>query len=92
VGGDSFGVDASLIAADACRFERIEPEDWAPERITRATQEYLDTLDDAAFGAATPVSRRRCRRRIPPRGSPRRTATGRSTPTPPTISSISSTR
>jgi transposase len=55
VGGDSFGVDASLISADACRFERIEPEDWAPERITRATQEYLDTLDDAAFGAATPV-------------------------------------
>jgi transposase len=55
VGGDSFGVDASLISADACRFEKIEPEDWAPERITRATQEYLDTLDDAAFGAATPV-------------------------------------
>jgi transposase len=56
VGGDSFGVDASLISADACRFERIEPEDWAPEKITRATQEYLDTLDDAAFGAATPVT------------------------------------
>jgi hypothetical protein len=55
VGGDSFGVDASLISADACRFERIGPEEWAPEKITRATQEYLDTLDDAAFGAATPV-------------------------------------
>jgi transposase len=55
VGGDSFGVDASFISADACRFEKIEPEEWAPERITRATQEYLDTLDDAAFGAATPV-------------------------------------
>ena len=55
VGGDSFGVDASLISADACRFEKIEPEVWAPEKITRATQEYLDTLDDAAFGAATPV-------------------------------------
>ena len=55
VGGDSFGVDASLIPADACRFEKIEPEAWAPEKITRAAQEYLDTLDDAAFGAATPV-------------------------------------
>ena len=55
VGGDSFGVDASLISADACRFEKIEPEEWAPRNITRATQEYLDTLDDAAFGAATPV-------------------------------------
>jgi transposase len=56
VGGDSFGVDASLISADACRFEKIEPEEWAPEKVTRAAQEYLDTLDDAAFGAATPVT------------------------------------
>jgi len=55
VGGDSFGVDASLIPADACRFEKIDPDEWAPQKVTRATQEYLDTLDDAAFGAATPV-------------------------------------
>jgi len=27
-----------------------------PETVTRATREYLDTLDDAAFGAATPVT------------------------------------
>jgi hypothetical protein len=27
VGGDSFGVDASLISADACRFEKIEPDE-----------------------------------------------------------------
>lgn len=26
-----------------------------PEKITRATQEYLDTLDEVAFGSATPV-------------------------------------
>jgi len=39
VGGDSFGVDASLISADACRFEKIEREEWAPEKITRAAQE-----------------------------------------------------
>lgn len=56
VGGDSFGVDASLISADACRFEKIEPADWAPKRITRAVQEYLDMLDDAPLGAATPVT------------------------------------
>lgn len=55
VGGDSFGVDASLISADASRYTKIEAKDWAPDEISRATQEYLDTLDDAAFGAATPV-------------------------------------
>lgn len=56
VGGDSFGADASLIKADASRYAKVERADWlVPEAITRATQEYLDTLDDAAFGAATPV-------------------------------------
>ncbi len=55
VGGDSFGVDASLISADACRFEKVDAQDWGPEKISRAAQEYLDTLNDAAFGAATPV-------------------------------------
>ncbi|MEM6441941.1 MAG: transposase, partial [Pseudomonadota bacterium] len=54
VGGDGFGVDASLISADACRFEKIEPKDWARERVQRATNACLDTLEDAAFGAATP--------------------------------------
>ncbi len=56
VGGDSFGVDASLIKADASRYTKVEFADWSvPDQVTRATQEYLDTLDDAAFGAATPV-------------------------------------
>ena len=56
VGGDSFGVDASLIKADASRYTKVEAAEWsAPEKVTRATQEYLDTLDDAAFGGATPV-------------------------------------
>ena len=32
------------------------PKGWAAaDAASRATQEYLDTLDDAAFGAATPV-------------------------------------
>lgn len=56
VGGEAFGVDASLIKADANREDGIEPERWAPkEHASRATTEYLETLDDAAFGAATPV-------------------------------------
>ncbi len=56
VRGDSFGVDASLIKADASRYTKVEFADWAvPEQVTRATQEYIDTLDDAVFGAATPV-------------------------------------
>ena len=56
VGGSSFGADASLIKADASRYTKVERADWSvPEVVTRATQEYLDTLDDAAFGAATPV-------------------------------------
>ena len=56
VGGDAFGVDASLIKADANREDGLEPKDWTPqEHAGRATADYLDTLDDAAFGAATPV-------------------------------------
>lgn len=56
VGGDDFGVDASLIKADASRYTKVDMADWSvPDRVSRATQEYLDTLDDAAFGGATPV-------------------------------------
>lgn len=56
VGGSSFGADASLIKADASRYTKVERADWSvPATVTRATQEYLDTLDDVAFGAATPV-------------------------------------
>ena len=55
VGGDAFGVDASIIAADANRFNKVDYEDYAPEEITRAAGEYLETLDDSAFGAAAKV-------------------------------------
>jgi transposase len=56
VGGETFGADASLIRADASRYSKIAYSEWTmPEDATRATQEYLDTLDDAAFGAATEV-------------------------------------
>ena len=56
VGGDDFGVDASLIKADASRYTKVDMAVWAvPDQVSRATQEYLDTLDDAAFGGSTPV-------------------------------------
>jgi len=56
VGGEIFGADVSLIKADASRYTKVDFAEWsAADAANRATQEYLDTLDDAAFGAATPV-------------------------------------
>jgi transposase len=51
VGGEGFAVDASLIRADANR-QRCEPE-LASGASSRAVREYLEVLDDAAFGSAT---------------------------------------
>lgn len=57
VGGEGFAVDGSLIKADANRQRGIEGADYvAPADAQRAVREYLDVLDDAAFGAATPVT------------------------------------
>jgi transposase len=59
VGADGFAVDASLIAADANKKRSVPSREWKPEEIkenaVRAAREYLATLDDAAFGAASPV-------------------------------------
>ncbi len=56
VGGEGFAVDASLIKADANR-QRSVPgsEGLPPEAVSHAVREYLAVLDDAAFGASTPV-------------------------------------
>jgi transposase len=56
VGGEAFAVDASLIRADVDR-QRAVPgsEGLPPEAAGHAVREYLAVLDDAAFGAATPV-------------------------------------
>lgn len=55
VGGEAFAVDASLITADAHRQKGVASSaDLAP-KANRAVEEYLAVLDDAAFGAATPV-------------------------------------
>lgn len=57
VGGEGFAVDASLIKADANKqrsAEASEPVDWDDLARTRCSvREYLDTLDEAAWGAAS---------------------------------------
>lgn len=59
VGGEGFAVDASLIEADANRQRSIPGVEWTkkidPAAASRAVKDYLATLNDAAFGAATEV-------------------------------------
>src|ERR1700746_2672372 len=56
VGGEGFAVDASMIKADATRQRSVLGSEWqAPKAASHAVREYLAVLDDAAFGAATPV-------------------------------------
>jgi transposase len=60
VGGEGFAVGASLIVADANKQRSIPGKDWDkrrdPAMASRAVKEYLTTLDDAAFGAASDVT------------------------------------
>jgi transposase len=60
VGGEGFAVDASLIVADANKQRSIPGSEWEKTRdretASRAVKEYLATLDDAAFGAASDVT------------------------------------
>src|SRR5712675_945788 len=57
VDGAAFAVDASLIAADANKQRAVagsDDVDWeAIARTRRSVREYLDTLDEAAWGAAS---------------------------------------
>ena len=59
VGGEGFAVDASLIAADANKQRSVpgsEEADWQSLAATRrSVREYLDTLDQDAWGAASEV-------------------------------------
>ena len=59
VGGEGFAVDASLIEADANRQRSIPGVEWKkqidPAVASRAVKEYLATLNEATFGAATDV-------------------------------------
>jgi len=57
VEGAAFAIDASLIAADANKQRSAagsDDVDWeAIARTRRSVREYLDTLDEAAWGAAS---------------------------------------
>lgn len=56
VGGEGFAVDASLIRADVSRQHTVDNhDDLPPGNGSHPVREYLAVLDDAAFGAATPV-------------------------------------
>ncbi len=60
VGGEGFAVDASLIQADANKHRSIPGAEWNkdidPEQAHGAVKEYLATLDDPAYGAASSVT------------------------------------
>jgi len=61
VGGEIFATDASIIRADANKQNSTPKEEWDtdsldPETVPRAVKEYLEVLDDAAFGAASEVT------------------------------------
>src|SRR5208282_4001112 len=61
VGGKGYAVDASLIEADANKSRSIPGTQWDaknidPEAASCAAKEYLATLDDAAYGAASSVT------------------------------------
>src|SRR6202790_3726891 len=59
VGGQGFAVDASLIQADASARTRVEgAAGLPPDAVGRAVEEYIAVLDDAAFGAASEVTRK----------------------------------
>jgi len=55
VGGDNFAVDANRIDANANRGKGEFNNPVLPKAVLhrRAVQEYIATLDDAAFGAAS---------------------------------------
>jgi len=60
VSGQRFAADASLIEADANKQNSTPKAGWDhseidPSQAPRAVTEYLDVLDDAAFGAASEV-------------------------------------
>ena len=60
VSGQRMAIDASLIEADANKQNSTAKNDWEaasidPADAPRAVREYLDTLDEAAFGAASEV-------------------------------------
>ena len=92
VGGDGFAVDANLIRAEASRQHFHPGEEGLPRNLaSRAIDEYVAVLDDAASAPRRPSCPRACRRPTRPHATPRRMAAKRSSATPPTTSSTSRT-
>ena len=60
VSAEGFAVDANLIAADANKQRSVPSRNGDPAALKdgacRASREYIATLDDAAFGVASPVT------------------------------------
>lgn len=61
VGGEIFAADASLIRPDVNRQRSTPHAAWDPAAIdpadaSRVVREYLEVLDDAALGAASPCT------------------------------------
>lgn len=49
VGGEGFAVDASVIVADASRYQRVKGDevDWTEEQLSnRPVREYLESLEN----------------------------------------------
>ncbi|MEM9717105.1 MAG: hypothetical protein AAF826_11365 [Pseudomonadota bacterium] len=55
-GGESFGVDSILISVQANQMHGIDRKEGLPLNLTTCVvEEYLEKLDDAAFGSSTKV-------------------------------------
>ncbi len=89
VGGEGFAVDASLIVADANKQRSTPGPRWNREldaqAASRATKEYLATLDDADSGQPATWCQSLSRRPIPLPNGPGPCADRRSLPIPTTI-------
>lgn len=58
VGGEIFATNSSVIRSDANKQNSKPTEEWNissldPSKVRLAVMEYLEVLDDAAFGAAS---------------------------------------
>ena len=86
VGGEGFAVDASLIKADANKqrsAEASEDVDWEAMALTRrSVREYLDTLDEAAWGPPARPDRSSSPARTRRRNGQAPSKDTRSSPTP----------
>ena len=82
------GLVGGLIAADANKQRSIPGDEWnigdIPANASQAVKDYLATLDDAAFGAASPVVPKFVSPSDPRRSGPELCAAPPSSPTPTT--------